>query len=262
MPIDGPQQLLYEKKEQIAYITINRPERMNSLSVQAWDMLNDALEHLDRDSDVRVAIITGAGEKAFCVGMDMKEASEIKAGGGPDILKLVKDPMLQNVRKVKKPIIAAVNGMAFGGGFLLAQNCDLRIAVTGAQFGITEARVGRGSPWAVPLLWMLPLGIALELTLTGEPITAQRAYELGLVNKVVSRDQLMSTATAMAEAISNNAPLSVMAAKESFYKAMDLGCQAGFEKALEIYEPVYASEDAVEGPRAFAEKRKPAWKGR
>lgn len=263
MPISGPDVLLFEQKEQIVYITLNRPERMNAISLELSHMLNEALERINADDNTRVVVITGAGERAFCVGMDMKEVTE-KTTGGSSIFRQVptKDFMLGKLREVKKPIIAAINGPCYAGGFLLAQNCDLRIAVEDAQFSIREARVGRGSPWAVPLLWMLPLAVALELTLTAEPLTAKRAYELGFVNKIVTRDQLMATAKAMAEIIRDNAPLSVMAAKESFYRAMDLGCEAGFEKALEIYAPVYTSEDAIEGPKAFAEKRKPVWKGR
>lgn len=263
MAINGSDVLLYEKTEQVVYITLNRAERMNAISVEAGKMLDEALERANSDDDARVVIITGAGDKAFCVGMDLKEASEITTAGSERFRQVpTKDMMLGKIKELRKPIIAAINGGCYAGGFLLAQSCDLRIAVEDAQFSIREARVGRGSPWAVPLLWMVPLAVALELVLTAEPLTAQRAYEVGFVNKVVPRDQLMPTAKAMAEVIRDNAPLSVMAAKESFYKAMDLGCEAGFEKALDIYTAAYTSEDAVEGPKAFAEKRKPVWKGR
>jgi len=261
--ISGPDVLLYEKKEQIVYITLNRPERMNAMSSELSQMLNEALERINGDDDTRVVVITGAGDRAFCVGMDMKEFAEETTGGSAIFRQVpTKEFMLGKFGEVKKPIIAAVNGVCYAGGFLLAQKCDLRIAVEDAQFSIREARVGRGSPWAIPLLWMLPLAVALELVLTAEPLAAKRAYELGFVNKIVTRDQLMPTAKAMAEIIRDNAPLSVMAAKESFYRAMDLGCESGIEKALEIYAPVYTSEDAIEGPKAFAEKRKPVWKGR
>jgi enoyl-CoA hydratase len=265
MPLSGPNVVLWEKKGRLAFITLNRPERMNALSVEAANKLDDIWRKIESDEDIRVAVLTGAGDRAFCTGMDMKEQVEIKEKTGEDVVRdLFKDPMLQNIRKVTKPLIAAINGLALGGGFLLAQSCDLRVAVSDARFGIPEVKVGRGSPWAVPLLWMLPVNIALELTLTGEFIDAQRLYQINYLNRVVSRDQLMPTATRMAEAISENAPLSVRAAKKTFYRAMDLGgCQKAFEEALnKIYPLVYDSEDAAEGPRAFAEKRKPVWKGK
>ena len=254
--------LLSEKRNGILYLTLNRPERMNALSVELFNKLYDTWQEVNEDNEVRVVVLTGAGDKAFCAGMDLKEAAEIKASTGRDILEFVKDPRFSAMRSVKKPIICAINGITMAGGFCIAQNSDLRIAAEDARFFITEVKVGRGSPWAVPLLWMVPLSIALEITLTGEALSAQRLWQVGFINKVVPRQQLVPTATAMAEAICEGAPLSVMAAKECFYRAMDLGCEAGLEKADEIYIPVYAGEDAIEGPKAFAEKRKPVWKGR
>jgi enoyl-CoA hydratase len=254
--------LLSEKRNGILYLTLNRPEKRNALSVEVYGRLSDEWRRVDEDDEVKVVIFTGAGDKAFCAGMDLKEATKIKASTGKDILEVVKDPFFLDMKNVKKPIICAVNGLSMAGGFHLATYSDLRIAVDDAQFALREVKRGRGTPWAVCLLWMLPLAVALELTLVGEPLTAQRLWQLGFINKVVPREQLMPTATAMAEAICEGAPLSVMAAKESFYRAMDLGCEAGLKKAYEIYAPVYASEDAIEGPRAFAERRKPAWKGR
>lgn len=273
MPISGPDVVLCEKKEQILYITLNRAERMNAISGEAGQMMDEALERANNDDDIRVVVITGAGDKAFCVGMDLREASERMATTGSAFRDASaqgslpaqvpsKDMMFGKITEVKKPIIAAVNGMCFAGGFLMAQNCDLRIGAEGASFSIREAKVGRGSPWAVPLLWMVPLSIALELTMLAEPISAERMYQVGFLNKVVPRDQLMPAAKAMAEILRDNAPLSVQAAKGSLHAAMDLGCAAGIDKALEIHIPVYTSEDAVEGPKAFAEKRKPVWKGR
>jgi enoyl-CoA hydratase/carnithine racemase len=170
--------------------------------------------------------------------------------------------MLWDGLDVFKPIIAAINGVAIAGGWKLAQDCDIRIAAENAEFGISEVQFGRGTPWAIPLLWMLPFGIALEIVLTGQRITAQRAYEIGFVNKVVPQDQLMLEAMKMAELIRDNAPLSVRAAKEMLYRGRDMGCTAGLAMAKDLWKPVYASEDSQEGPRAFAEKRKPIWKGK
>jgi enoyl-CoA hydratase/carnithine racemase len=155
-----------------------------------------------------------------------------------------------------------VNGVAFAGGFLLAQMCDLCIAAGHARFAITEARVGRGTPWAAPLPWLVPPRIAMELLLTGMPITAQRAYEIGLVNAVVPLSDLRDATARLAGTIATNAPLSVRAAKATVYLAAELARSAAFEEAERIWDPVYRSEDAQEGPRAFSEKRAPQWRGR
>jgi enoyl-CoA hydratase len=253
--------VLYEVKDKIGLITINRPERMNAISVEVYEKLDQIWNIVDEDNDVRVIVLTAAGERAFSAGMDLKEQTELSKQG-KDLLQMVKDPMMQRMTEVKKPIIAAINGIAAAGGFLLAQNADLRIASYNAQFSIREAKVGRGSPWAVPLLWMLPLNINLELTMTAEPISAERMYQLGFLNKLVEHNQVLTAAMELAETIRDNAPLSVMAAKQSLKEALDLGKTLGLKNAFRIYEQVYDSQDAIEGPRAFAEKRKPNWQGR
>jgi enoyl-CoA hydratase/carnithine racemase len=140
--------------------------------------------------------------------------------------------------------------------------CDIVIASETARFAITEAKVGRGMPWAVPLTHMIPQKVLLEILLTGDSISAQRAYEIGFVNHVVPANQLMTKAMQIAESIAENAPLTVAAAKEMVYMATDMGRMAGLEAARHLFDHVYRSEDAQEGPRAFAEKRKPNWKGR
>ena len=254
--------LTFEKKDRIACLTLNRPEQRNAITLEMWNLLEKYWDQVNEDDDIRVIIITGAGDKVFCAGMDLKEADRLRKEGKENILKLIDDPFMQKMRKVNKPIIAAINGSVFAGGFLIALNSDMRVCVQDTTFAITEAKVGRGSPWAIPLLWMLPLGIVMELTLTGEAISAERMYQMGFVNRLVRREELMTTAMGIAECIKDNAPLSVRAAKESLLRGMDLGLKAGFEKAIEIYQSVYESEDAQEGPRAFAEKRKPIWKGR
>jgi len=254
--------LIFERKDGIAYLTLNRPESRNAINIEMYNMVNEYWKRVNEDDDIRVLIVTGAGDKVFSAGMDLKEVARLKEEGRKDLLKYVDDPYLLKMRSVKKPIIAAINGNAFAGGLLLSLNSDIRVAVEGATFAITESKIGRGSPWAIPLLWMLPLGIVMEMTLTGDPIPAERMYKMGFLNRLVKREELMPTAISIAERIRDNAPLSVMAAKESLLRGMDLGLKAGFEKAIEIYKTVYASEDAQEGPRAFAEKRKPVWKGR
>jgi enoyl-CoA hydratase/carnithine racemase len=171
-------------------------------------------------------------------------------------------PQLGRNLQVTKPVIAAVNGVAFGGGFLLTQMCDLCVAASSARFGITEARWGRGAPWAAPLPWLVPPRVALELLLTAEPIGARRAYEVGLVNRVVPDAALREEAGRLAATVAANAPLSVRAAKAMVHAAAGRDLDEALDEGWRLFEPVYLSEDAQEGPRAFLEKRPPVWKGR
>jgi enoyl-CoA hydratase len=161
-----------------------------------------------------------------------------------------------------KPTIAAVNGVAFAGGWMIAQACDLCVASTRAQFAITEVKVGRSSPWAAPLIHMIPQRIMMEIILTGKPISAQRAYEIGLVNRLAEPDQLMPTALALATEVLEGSPLSVQAGRETVMLSTEMGRSAALRAARHASECVYRSEDAKEGPKAFAEKRRPQWKGR
>ena len=250
--------ILYENRGRVAIITINRPESRNAINREVREGLIAAWERFARDGEARVAILTGAGDKAFCAGADLKEMAQTKLGSLPRNFL----PTLNVNIHVTKPVIAAVNGVAYAGGWALVQMCDLVVASASARFAITEAKVGRGMPWAVPLTHMIPQKVLLEILLTGDPITAQRAYEIGFVNHVVPADQLMPKALAIAETIAENAPLTVAAAKEMVYLATDTGRTAGLETARHLFDHVYRSEDAQEGPRAFAEKRKPQWKGR
>lgn len=250
--------VLYEVEDQVAWLTINRPEARNALSKAVRDGLWSGFRRFAADDSAAVLVLTGAGEKAFCAGGDLKEmsASSLQVPP-PDFL-----PYLQRTIKTDKPVIAAVNGVAFAGGFLLAQMVDLVIAADHAKLAITEAKVGRGSPWAAPLPWLIPPRVAMEIMVTAEPITAQRAYELGLVNKVVPLAELRSAAAEMAAGIAANAPLSVRAAKSLVYLSAEHGWSRALHEADKLYEPVYLSEDGQEGPRAFAEKRRPVWNGR
>jgi enoyl-CoA hydratase/carnithine racemase len=163
--------------------------------------------------------------------------------------------------ELTKPTIAAVNGVAFAGGWMIAQACDLCVASTRAQFAITEVKVGRSSPWATPLIRMIPQRIMMEIVLTGKPISAQRAYEIGLVNRLAEPDQLMPAALELAAEILEGAPLSVRAARDMVLLATEMGRSAALKAARHVSEVAYKSEDAQEGPRAFAEKRRPRWKG-
>jgi enoyl-CoA hydratase/carnithine racemase len=251
-------EVLYEARDdRIALITINRPERRNAISLAVREALREAFLRFEADAALRVAILTGAGDQAFCAGMDLKEAAERKLQVTPPL------PILGDNVRVTKPVIAAVNGHTYAAGWLLAQMCDLCVAADTAKFGITEAKVGRGFPWAAPLLDMIPQRVALELLMTGRTISARRAYEIGFVNSVVPLPQLMPAAIALAHEIIANAPLTIAAAKEMVQMHGEMGRSAMLEWARQMFEAkVYRSEDAVEGPRAFKEKRKPAWKGR
>jgi enoyl-CoA hydratase/carnithine racemase len=248
----------YDVHGTVAWLTINRPDARNALSLAVRRGLLEGFSRFRDSDDVAVLVVTGAGGEAFCAGGDLKEMAntEMKVPP-PDYL-----PYLGRTFTLDKTVIAAVNGVAFGGGFLLAQMCDLCIAADHAQFGITEARWGRGAPWAAPLPWMIPPRVALELLLTAEPLSAARACEIGLVNRVVPRDQLVEATQEIAARIASNAPLSVRAGKAMVYATADMGRLEALDHAERLFEHVYLSEDAQEGPQAFKERRPPQWRGR
>jgi len=242
----------------VAIITINRPEQRNALGKEVRDGLFAAWDRFERDPALRVAILTGAGEKAFCAGGDLKEMVERQLQVPPrDMFPVPGDNI-----ELSKPTIAAVNGVAFAGGWMIAQACDLCVASTEARFAITEVKVGRSSPWAAPLIHMIPQRIMMEIILTGKPITAQRAYEIGLVNRLAEPAALMGKALELAHEILDGAPLSVKAGRDTVMLATEMGRAAALQAARHASEFTYRSEDAQEGPRAFAEKRVPDWKSR
>jgi enoyl-CoA hydratase/carnithine racemase len=251
-------ELLFEVRGAVAVITINRPESRNAINKAVREGLRAAFQRFEADESLRVAILTGAGDKAFCAGMDLKEASDNALRVPPRDL----FPVLGETIEVSKPVIAAVNGIAYAGGWMFVQMCDLCIASETASFAITESKVGRGMPWAAPLGQLIPQRVMMELLLTGDPIDAHRAREIGFVNHVVPPAQLMPKALEMAERIAANAPLTVQAARELVYLSGEMGRSAGLRAARHLFKSVYLSEDALEGPRAFKEKRKPHWKGR
>lgn len=251
-------EVTYEVLDGVAWMTINRPDARNALNRAVRDGLFGGFEKFNRDPDAAVLVLTGAGDKAFSAGGDLKEMAESGLGvPPPDFI-----PHLNRNVEVDKPVIAAVNGIAFAGGFLLAQMCDLCVAAEHASFAISEARWSRGSPWAAPLPWMIPPRIAMEILLTAQPIDAQRAYQIGLVNRVVPAAELRQATQEMAVTIARNAPLTVRAAKAMVYQVAGLTWHDALRAGDRLFEPVYLSEDAQEGPRAFREKRVPVWKGR
>ena len=251
--------VLYEQRDGgIAIVTINRPQARNAIDRAVREGIYAAMRRVEETPEVQVAILTGAGDRAFCAGMDLKEA----AAEGRGVLPRGFLPVIGDTIEMTKPTLAAVNGVAMAGGWMFAQMCDLCVAAEHATFAITEAKVGRGTPWAAPLMRMLPQRIAMEVLLTGDPISAQRLYELGYVNQVVPGTGLMEAALALAARIAGNAPLTVRACRELVHLSGEMGRSAALRAARHLFQPVYMSEDAQEGPRAFAEKRKPEWKGR
>ncbi|HWF27507.1 MAG TPA: enoyl-CoA hydratase-related protein, partial [Mycobacterium sp.] len=217
----------------------------------------DGVRTFNADDTAKVLVLTGAGDKAFCAGGDLKEMSE----DGLTIPPVDFIPQFGRNITVDKPTIAAVNWVAFAGGFLLAQICDLCVAATTAKFGITEAKVGRGSPWATPLPLMIPRRIVMELVLTGAPLSAARAHQIGFVNRLAEPGELIEVTQALAEQIAANAPLSVAAGKQTAALTAEHPLSTAYQIAETLWAPVYLSNDAQEGPRAFNEGRPPQWKG-
>jgi len=251
--------VLFEARDDgIAIITLNRPETRNALGLEIRQGLFAAWDRFEHDPALRVAILTGPGDKAFCAGGDLKEMVE----RGLQVPPREMFPVPGDNIELSKPTIAAVNGVAFAGGWMIAQACDLCVASTAAKFAITEVKVGRSSPWAAPLIHMIPQRIMMEIILTGKPITAQRAYEIGLVNRLAEPEALMDKALELASEILDGAPLSVKAGRETVMLATEMGRSAALQAARHASEYTYRSEDAQEGPRAFAEKRPPDWKSR
>ncbi|MDJ0420104.1 enoyl-CoA hydratase/isomerase family protein [Rhodococcus opacus] len=247
----------YEVRNSVAWLTINRPDARNSLNRAVREGLFAGVRRFNDDESAKVLVLTGSGDKAFCAGGDLKEMSQEQLTVPPvDFV-----PQFGRNIEVDKPTIAAVNGAAFAGGFLLAQTCDLCIASSTATFAISEVKIGRGSPWAAPLPLMVPPRIAMEIVLTGAALTAQRAYEIGFVNQVVEPDELTEATQRFAELIAANAPLSVSAGKKTARLTAEHPLSGAFEMAEKIWEPVYLSDDAQEGMLAFSEKRRPHWKG-
>lgn len=254
--------IIYEKKDHIAHITFNRPERMNALGTELSQQLRDAETQFAEDDDAWVAIYTGAGDRAFCAGLDLKEAAET---GTKDGRIPVPSQRLKGKPPIEplKPTIAAVNGVAYGGGMELALRCDMRICSENAVFCLAEVKVGLCPPTgSFNLPRLIGLSNAMWWLMSGEPIDAQEACRIGLVSKVVPVNELLPTATKMAQIICENSPLAVRAVKQLARLGLEAPMDYAFRLGLGLIDSVWGSEDAVEGARAFAEKRKPVWKMR
>lgn len=245
--------VLVENRNGALVLTLNRPEAGNSLNGSVGQGLIDALGDAATNDAIRSVIITGAGERIFCAGMDLKAFA-----AGEDLSTL--GPGLALLSGCPKPVIAAVNGMALAGGFEVMMKCDLVVAADHAKFGIPEVKrglVAAGGGTRLPR--RIPLQVALEMGLTGEPITAQRALELGLINRVVPGADVLETALQLAALINANGPLAVQATKRLMLE--EIGEDTA-SHVRQVVAPVFASEDAREGATSFAEKRPPVWKGR
>lgn len=247
-----------ERRGHVEILTLNRPEARNAISPEVSETMASVLDDVESDADARVVVLTGAGE-VFCAGADLKVIAEGRgaeiAGAKGGFAGLVQ-------RDFPKPIIAAVNGPALAGGFEIVLACDMAVAADTSRFGIPEVR--RGLMAAAGGLIRLPkrvsMAVALELALTGDPIEPERAYTLGLVNRVVPAAEVLDTAIALAERIAEASPIAVRQSRRLVKEAPDLTEAEAWQRNLELNADVWASGDMIEGATAFAEKRDPVWK--
>jgi enoyl-CoA hydratase/carnithine racemase len=257
--------VIYERRGHVAYVTLNRPERMNALDAHSHAELIEIFDNFEQDPDAWLAIITGAGDRAFCAGNDLKATAQASANGerrvGPD----ARFAAITRGYNCPKPLIAAVNGVAAGGGFEIALACDVVIAADSARFGLPEPRVGliAGAGGIHRLTRQIPLKQAMGMLMTGRLVAAEEGRRLGFVNEVVPSAQLMEAAERWASEMLECSPLLLQLTKESAQAGFGLPVDVAISLDWEERIPrMLASQDYVEGPKAFAEKRTPVWTGR
>jgi len=245
----------------IGLITLNRPKALNALNTQLMNEIGAALAAFDADEAIRCIVITGAGERAFCAGADIREMGR---RGPIDMLKEFRSPLWDIVRTLGKPVIAAVNGFALGGGCELAMCCDIILAADTARFGQPEINLGiiPGAGGTQRLPRAIGKYRAMEWVLTGNQFTAQEAFQAGLVNRVVPAASLLDEAKKLALEIAARPPIAVKMAKQAVARAQDLTLENGLDYERQCFFLLFATEDQKEGMKAFQEKRKPEWKGR
>jgi enoyl-CoA hydratase len=266
--------LLYEKRDGVAILTFNRPERRNALSPQLMVLLADAWKDFRDDDSLLVALLTGAGDKAFCAGGDLQRLMPLFTGARqPEDewdQRLMADPgeimstALLRPFELYKPIVAAVNGYALAGGSEILQSTDIRIASRTARFGLSEAKRGLvpGGGSMVRLPRQIPYCKAMEIMLLGDDISAEEAHRIGFINELVEPEALMTRALEVADRLAGNGPIALRKIKEAVLRTSGLPLDEAYAIERECAAVVTASEDAREGPRAFMEKREPVFKGR
>jgi enoyl-CoA hydratase len=251
-------EVLVSTQDGIMTITINRPEAKNAINKAAAELIAAAVDELDSNDSIRVAILTGAGG-SFCAGMDLKAfvSGEMPVVEGRGFAGITEAPP-------KKPLIAAVEGFALAGGFELAITCDLIVAADNSKFGIPEVKRGlvAAAGGLVKLPGQIPPRLAMELALTGDFITAQRAYEIGLINRVVDAGTVLEQAKELARTIVANGPLAVAMSKKVLVESPTWLADEVFKRQGDLVMPIFFSADAIEGASAFAEKRAPKWQGK
>lgn len=244
-------------------ITINRPERRNALDEEHYRELSHAWMRVRDDAGIRAAVVTGAGDKAFCAGADIKS---LLTNPTPysDMWLTQRDQIINRGLELWKPVIAAVNGVCFGGGTCMLFATDIRVAVPTASFALAEVKRGLvpGNGATQRVLSQLPYAVAMEFMMTGDPMDAETALRWGLINRIVPPEQLLETAFEYARRIGRNAPLAVQAAKELAIRARDVDLHTGLRMELVMNRVLWATEDLKEGAAAFAEKREPKFQGR
>jgi E-phenylitaconyl-CoA hydratase len=256
--------LLYEIREGVAIITLNRPEAMNSIDPETRAELRQAWQRAAEDDAVRCVVLTGAGEKAFCTGSDLKKTMPPKESPAQLTFGQAQSNHLLAGMEMDKPILCAVNGYAMGGGMELALACDVRIASENAQFALSEVRIGSipGAGGTQNLPRLIGRSDAMLMLLTGDRVDAQEALRTGLVSKVVPQAQLLETALAIASRIAQNAPLSVRAVKRLVRDGAGLPLDQAMAMESYVFGMLRDTEDRIEGRRAFQEKRPPVYRGR